>query len=130
MIVGSLGKVIFACNTYYIKTINNLSISKSVNWIEHKIIESKSKLQFDSANLDEIKFDIHLNAAFKVNPLKVAKELEEYMKKGKKLKFILGGKIIGTGMYVITSISENHKTFSALGTVTKIELSLTLKEYN
>ena len=52
------------------------------------------------------------------------------MKKGNTLKFILGRKVIGSGWYVITSISETHKTFSSLGVVTKIELSIELKEYN
>lgn len=130
MIIGSLGKVIFTCSSFYIKTINNMSIDKSVNWIEHKMMNGKPKLQFDGENLDSIKFDIHLNSAFNVNPLLSAKELEEYMKKGNTLKFILGRKVIGTGWYVITSISETHKTFSSLGVVTKIELSIELKEYN
>ncbi len=130
MIIGSLGKVIFACSSFYIKTINNMSIDKSVNWIEHKMMNGKPKLQFDGENLDSIKFDIHLNSAFNVNPLLSAKELEEYMKKGNTLKFILGRKVIGSGWYVITSISETHKTFSSLGVVTKIELSIELKEYN
>lgn len=130
MIIGSLGKVIFACSSFYIKTIKNMSIDKSVNWIEHKMMNGKPKLQFDGENLDSIKFDIHLNSAFNVNPLLSAKELEEYMKKGNTLKFILGRKVIGPGWYVITNISETHKTFSSLGVVTKIELSIELKEYN
>lgn len=130
MIVGSLGNVIFQCSSYYTKTINNLSRSLSVRWIEHKTIGSKPKLQFDGIELDTIKFKIHLNIALGVNPLVSAKELENYLKSGKQLKFFLGGKKVGNGIYVITGINEEHKSYTANGVVTKMELSLDLKEYN
>lgn len=52
------------------------------------------------------------------------------MKQGKKLKFILGGKIVGSGWYVITRMSETYKAYSPMGTVIKMGLSLELKEYN
>ncbi|MCI6383321.1 MAG: phage tail protein [Fusobacterium mortiferum] len=130
MIVGSLGTVIFQCSSFYTKTINNLSKNISARWLEHKVIGSKPKLQFDGVELDQLKFSIHLNAAWKVNPLAAAKELENYLKQGKKLKFFLGGKKVGNGTYIITNISEEHRAYSAIGTVTKIDLSLELKEYN
>lgn len=130
MIVGSLGKTIFGCSSFYIKTINNFSIDKSVSWEEYKIIGNKPKMQFNGEQLDNLKFDIHLNAAWNVNPLASAKELANYMRRGEKLKFILGGKVVGNGYYVITNITENHKAFSPIGTVIKMELSLQLKEYN
>ena len=128
MVVGSLGKVIFACSSFYIKTLDSLNRGTSYRWTEHQIIRSKPKLQFDGENLENIKFNIHLNAAFNVNPSKSAQDLKEYGKKGEHLRFILGGKVIGT--YVIENISELYKAYTALGTVTKIDLSIQLKEYN
>lgn len=130
MIVGSLGKTIFGCSSHYIKTISNFSTEKSVKWTEFDIINNKPKLQFNAPSLDRLKFDIHLNAAWNVNCLAAAKEFEDYMKKGKILRFILGGKVVGKGLYVIESISENYKAYSPIGTVTKMGLSLQLKEYN
>lgn len=130
MIVGSLGKTIFGCSLQYIKTIDNFSSDKSVRWTEHQIIGSKPKLQYDGVQLDSLKFDIHLNSAWNVNPLAAAKEFENYMKQGKKLKFILGGKIVGSGWYVITGMTETYKAYSPMGTVIKMGLSLELKEYN
>ena len=126
MIVGSLGKTIFGCSSFYIKTINDLSGDKSVRWIEH----GKPKLQFEGVALDELKLNIHLNAAWNVNPTAAAKEFEDYMKKGQKLKFILGSRVVGSGWYVITSMSETYKAYTSLGNVSKMELSLSLKEYN
>lgn len=130
MIVGSLGKTIFGCSSFYIKTINNLSGDKSVRWIEHEVMHGKPKLQFEGVALDELKLNIHLNAAWNVNPTAAAKEFEEYMKKGQKLKFILGSRVVGSGWYVITSMSETYKAYTSLGNVSKMELSLSLKEYN
>lgn len=130
MIVGSLGKTIFGCSSQYIKTIDNFSSNKSVRWTEHQIIGNKPKLQFDGVQLDSIKFDIHLNSIWNVNPLAAAKEFEDYMKQGKKLKFILGGKVVGSGWYIITGMTETYKAYSPMGTVIKMGLSLELKEYN
>lgn len=130
MIIGSLGKTIFGCSSHYIKTINNFSIDKSVQWTEHKIISSKPKLQFNNPELDKLKFNIHLNAAWNVNCLAAAKEFEDNMKQGKVLKFILGGKVVGKGWYIIESITENYRAYSSIGTVIKLDLSLQLREYN
>lgn len=128
MIVGSLGKIVFGCSSFYIKTFNSLTRDSSYRWNEHQIIGRKPKLQFDGVNLENIKFNIHLNANFNINPSKDAETIKEYAKTGKKLKFILGGKVVGT--YVIESINENYKDYTALGIVTKIDLALQLKEYN
>lgn len=130
MIVGSLGKIIFGCSSFYIKTINDFSGDKSVKWVEHEVISGKPKLQFEGVALDDLKLNIHLNAAWNVNPTAAAKEFEEYMKVGKKLRFILGSRVIGNGWFVITSMSETYKAYTSLGNVSKMELSLQLKEYN
>lgn len=128
MVVGSLGKVIFVCSSYYIKTFSNFSKDKSFEWTEHKIINSKSKLQFNGPELENIKFNIILDAAFNVNPTAAAKELMEYGDTGTVLKLIVGTQVLGD--YVITSISEQHKLHTAMGHVRKIDLSISLKEYN
>ena len=104
------------------------TIETSVRWIEHKIMHEKPKLQFDGVELSQIKFTIHLNRFFNVNIQEEKKILEKYMKEGKVLRLILGGRKIGN--YVITRISEDPKGYSAFGSVTKVELGVELKEYN
>lgn len=128
MIIGSLGSYVFMTSSFYTKTYNSYSRKLSTKWIEHKIIGEKSKLQFDGLELEQISFNIHLNRFFNVSIESEKKVLYEYMKDGKVLRLILGGKKIGN--YVITSISEEPKAYSALGSPTKIDLKVELKEYN
>lgn len=128
MLIGSLGNTIFACSKIYLKTFNNFNKDNSYRWIEHNIIRNKPKLQFDGVNLESIKFNIILDAIYNVNPTAAAKELKENANLGKKLKLIIGNEVLGD--YVVESISEQHKRYTALGNVTKIDLSIQLKEYN
>lgn len=128
MIVGSLGNYPFITSSFYTKTYNSYSRKLSSKWIEHNIIGEKSKLQFDGLELDTISFNIHLNSFFRVNIELEKKILYEYMKQGKVLRLILGGRKIGK--YVITSISEEPKAYNSLGIITKMDLKIELKEYN
>lgn len=50
------------------------------------------------------------------------------MEEGKVLRLIIGGEKIGN--YVITSLNEEHKAFNAIGKVTKMDIKVSLKEYN
>lgn len=128
MIIGSLGNYVFMTSSFYTKTYNSYSRKLSSKWIEHKIIGEKAKLQFDGLELENISFNIHLNKFFNVNIDLEKKILYEYMKDGKVLRLILGGKKIGN--YVITSISEEPKAYSAIGSISKMDLKIELKEYN
>ena len=128
MIVGSLGYYVFITSSFYTKTYNSYSRKSSANWLEHKVIGEKGKLQFDGLNLEEISFNIHLNRFFNVNISLEKKILYEYMKQGRVLRLILGGRKIGN--YVITSISEEPKAYSAIGAISKMDLKIELKEYN
>lgn len=76
------------------KTLDSLNRDASYRWTEHQIIGSKPKLQFDGENLENIKFNIHLNAAFNVNPSKSAQDLKEYGKRENTLDLFLGVKLL------------------------------------
>lgn len=128
MIVGSLGKIVFMVSSKYIKTIDELKGVDSVNYAEHQIIGSKPKLQFLNVNLQTLTFKIRLSAFHNVNPLAAYKELNDYMKKGEPVRFIMGTR--SKGKFVITSLNYDHKKFSAIGTVSVLEAEVSIKEYN
>lgn len=128
MIVGSLGKIVFMVSSKYIKTIDELKMENSVDYAEHKIIKGKPKLEFLNENLKTATFNIRLSAFKNVNPLAAFEELNQYMKKGEVVRFIMGAK--SKGKFVITSLKEEHKQFSAIGTVILLVLEVSIKEYN
>ncbi|MGL5905090.1 MAG: phage tail protein [Cetobacterium sp.] len=128
MIVGALGKTVFVVSSEYVKTINDLAVSRGVEYASHQIIKNKAKLEYLNPRLSDLTFKIILSATFRVNPLGAAKELEGYMNKGEVLRFVLG--MQSKGKFVITDLKEIHKKFSPIGTVMFMELEVTLKEYN
>lgn len=128
MIVGMLGQTIFMTSSKYVLTINDFSKNKSVNWIEHKIIGKEPKLQFDGANLDTLKFNLYLSYALGVNPFATAQKMEELMKNGAVVNFILGQKYLGK--YVITDMSETPRAYSREGISINVDVNISLKRYN
>lgn len=63
-----------------------------------------------------------------MNPLAAYKELNDYMKNGVPVRFIMGTK--SKGKFVITNLNHDHKKFSAIGTVSVLEAEVSIKEYN
>ena len=130
MLIGSLGDIFFIVSSVYLKTITDLNISGSAKWNQIDILNGKPKLQFAGVELDSIKFKMSLRTWHSVNPTASAKELMEYMKKGKVLKFIMANRKVGTGKYIIKSLSQSHKHFTAMGTVISMDIDIELQEYN
>lgn len=129
MLVGSLGNTIFTVSGFFVRTLDDFTIEGSAKWNQLDIINGPPKLQFAGAELDTVKFKCSFSFAFNVNPLKEVKRLNSYMKEGMNLLFLLGGKKVGSGRYVITSISQAHKKFNARGQVISMDITVSLKEY-
>lgn len=95
MWVGMLGNIPLIVSSEYIKTIKDNSRKISANYEEIKTIEGKPKLVFTGENLDTITFNMQLLSVFLVNLSKSVEDLERYCKNGEKIRFILGGKVVG-----------------------------------
>lgn len=130
MIVGSLGKIVFITSSFYTRTLDDLNIKDTAKWREIDIINGKPKLQFSGMNLTAVTFTMRLSYTLNVNPEKNLKILNDYLKNGTVVQFIMGRKKVGNGKYVIKNIGQARKQFNAFGTVTAIELNIELSEYN
>jgi len=129
MAIGALGDVAFEANVFKILTFDNLKRNGSSRWAEHNIIGDKPKLEFLGPSLEEISMDIHLNTIFNVTPATELETLRNYRDTGEILTFILGNTVVGSGKFVIQSISESHKAYTKAGKLIKANVTLNLKEY-
>lgn len=129
MQVGCLGDIIFSVSPRKIETINNLKRSVSANYSEHKRHNSSGILEFTGISPETLSFSLVLSSELGVNIANELKKFEEYTKKGKVLKFILGKQLYGSGKWVITGYTVNHKYFDKRGVPFFAELSVNLKEY-
>ena len=129
--IGNLGDITFFVRQVKhgakILSFTDLKRESTARISEH---EGKvEKLEFDGPGLDEITLTIIAKADFKVKPQSVQNKLHKYIKTGKRLPFVLGGKKVGYGFYAIKSISQTYKEINIKGQTMAMTFDVTLKQY-
>lgn len=128
-IVGSFGDVIFEAKTTRAQTFDNLQRSGSSKWTEHNILNYRPKMEFGGPDLEEMSFTMVLNAVRGVNPIDQIIKLRNMRDTGKNATFILGGESVSSNNWVITNLTEGHRSIDPHGNLILAEVSVSLKEY-
>lgn len=74
-------------------------------------------------------FSVQLDARLGLNPRKELDRLTELGRAGKALPLIVGRKGIGTGLWIITDMSQAWETLDNIGNVLTSKVNITLEEY-
>ncbi len=128
--LGTLGDISFRVSGYNdIFTYDNYSRNASVRTANHEIIGEKSITEYLGPGLQEISFNIKLNAQWGVNPLKEIERLIDYCESGTVLTFTMGGKRVGRYKWLIESVDSNAKYYDNTGNILSADASVKLKEY-
>lgn len=129
-LIGNLGSIItFETSDRRILTFKSFKKEVSANYTEHNRFSQKPQSEFTGAGLATVSFDITLNASFGVKPRAVMEAIEQAVETGRAETLVIGGRQIGTGKWVITSMSESWDYMYAGGELVAAKMSLTLKEY-
>ena len=127
--IGTLGSVEFEVSEDNIKTFQDLNFSHQANFTEHKIINSKGLLEFTGLNASSCSLKIILDINRGIIPAKELDTLHDIFNNHEAVAFILGGKVQGLELWVITSLSENFAIIGPNGEIFRVEVNLSLKEY-
>ena len=131
--IGNLGDIVFEVTQgkkgLKVLSFSDMQRSASAEFEEHDRNGKKAYLEFVKPNLDEISLTIYADANYRVKPLVVKNKLIKYKNAGTVIPFVLGGRKVGTGNFVITSVDETPTTFSTDGRPIKIAFAVSLKEY-
>lgn len=131
--VGHFGKLDFYVRTKdgkpKIQSFDGMKWNTSINVEEHKRQGKKPFLEVTGKNADEITMEIYFMAQYGVNPWKKLLLLRKYNLESKVFPLGIGGRRVGSFKWLITSISNNLKTFYKNGKVTEVMVSVTFKEY-
>lgn len=129
--IGSFGGI-----SFYVKggnkpgmlSFHGLSQKSTASFEQHERIGKKPYLEFIAPGLDELTLTIEANARYRVKPLSVQKKLREYIRKGNAYAFVLGGKRIGEGRWVLTELSDTYKVIFQNGKPSALSFQITLTE--
>lgn len=103
--------------------------SSSINIAEHKRHGKKPLLEVTSRNTDDFTMTIYLWAQLGVSPWKMLKKLRSYNLEAKVYPLYLGGRKVGNNKWIISSVSNELKTFYKNGKPIFIVANVTFKEY-
>ena len=127
--LGSLGNIIFEVADFHVLTFDSLSISRSANYAEHKILGRKGLTEFTGLNAGTCSIKMTFDISLGINPKKQAEELEKMLQEHEANLFVLDGQLVGSGYWVIESINENIELTDNFGGFHRITADVKLKEY-
>lgn len=127
--IGALGSVVFIASADTIRTLQDFTRSTAGRWATHEVIGQKPLLQFVGPGLDTVTFTMRFDVAHGLNPRKEMDALIELERNGEAVSLTLGGKGIGTGLWVITSQEQTYNVIDNKGNVLVGTASISLQEY-
>ncbi|WP_223879866.1 phage tail protein [Paenibacillus spiritus] len=136
-ILGSLGEIVFETvetgvkNEWQpvVRTFDDFSRSSSGRWAQHDVMGQKPKKQWLGPGLDSISLSIRFSVSLGMNPRKELDRISKLEQTGKALPLVIGGKGIGTGLWVITNVSQNWERIDNKGRLLDATATLSLEEY-
>ena len=127
--IASLGDFDFEVSSENIRTFNNLKFSHSAAYSEHKLLNRKGVLEFTGINASSCSLTISLDSFLGNSPIENINIFKQYLNDGEALTFLIGGEVVGDGLWVIESMNETHEIINNKGEVLRAKIDLNLKEY-
>lgn len=126
--IGTLGDIVFTVSQSTVRTFDGLKIDSKTNYAKHTRHNKKPLLEFQYNDNDTASFSIYMSAFLGVNPLSMQEKIDNYLRKGKILPLVIGGKKYGK-KWVITSHSKEFQRFDNKGNLLIAKSSISLEEY-
>lgn len=128
-VIGSMGKIAFVVTQEKMRTFTEFTRNNAPRFATHEIINKKPKQQFLGPGIDTVTFTIMFTVMMKMNPRKEMDALVEMERSGKAFPLTIGGKRVGTNLFVITQLSQAWNTFDSKGHILTSSVNITLGEY-
>lgn len=127
--IGYLGDVVFVVSEKTLRTFNEFTRSSSSRWAKHEVLGKKPISQWIGPGLDTVSFTMRFDARYRMNPRKELDRLTALDRKGKALPLVVGGKGVGVGLFVITSLEQTWSNIDHLGNILAATVNISLEEY-
>lgn len=129
MLVGCLGDVLFEVSSDKIVTVTDVKMSHSAKYGTHERHLDTAQVEFGGMDASKLNIEIKISAHLGADPRMMMYTLEQYMRSGKAVTFVLGGKVFGTNRWVIEGIDEKPDLYDGFGNIICTTASVSLLEY-
>lgn len=127
--IGSFGSIVFIATPESIRTFTDFSRSSASRWGKHDIIGKKPRTQLIGPDLDSISFKMRFDAKFGMNPRKELDDLVVMERSGEAVALTIGGKGVGTDLWIIKSLQQTWDVVDQSGNVVVGNANITIEEY-
>ncbi|GGG32994.1 hypothetical protein GCM10007425_29600 [Lysinibacillus alkalisoli] len=127
--IGAFGDIVFSVSRETARTLKDLTRTESGRYATHDIHLKKPKLEFLGPGLSTLSFKMEFDANLGVNPRKETDSLIRMQREGRYGLFILGGRRIGMGYFVLKSVNVDYKRIDNKGNMLAASADVTLEEY-
>lgn len=131
---GTLGcwgtDLIFEVNSEKILTPKDLKVSQDSRWTKHNVLQRVPRGEFSGPDAMGVTLTLTLSAEHGVKPRKMIGKLRKANRNGQTEYLVIGGKIIGSNKFAITSQSESWDKIYNKGELVKAKVDVTFMEYS
>jgi phage protein U len=127
--IGSFGDIVFEVSDKTVKTFDGMSWKVSASYATHDRHLREDLLEFLGPEPGSVSFDMNFSALLGATPLVEIERLQKMAREGITGRLVIGGKVYGTYMWVITDVSTNLDKFDNAGGLWAASVKVTLKEY-
>lgn len=127
MNVGSFGDVVFSVSSDTMETFQNMKMTQSASYSEHKVHGTQSVIEFTGFDSAQLTFEMNLSAFLGINPKTEMTKLRDMQLSRKGYPLALGTDLYGT-KWVLKSMSNTYERFYKDGTLISAKVQVTLLE--
>lgn len=127
--IGAFGETVFSVSSWACLTFDGYKRTVKHEFATHKVHNHVSVLESVGRPPQEVSMEIVLMTALGVNPREEANRLRQMCLDGEPNYLIIGDEAINGSRFVLESLDEEVKAWTAVATPQDIKLKLKLKEY-
>ena len=128
--IGAFGNyIVFEVSTKRVRTYDDYRRQSKARYARHELVNQTAVSEYLGRDLEQISFTMTFNRSLGVEPLDEAERVRELCHDGIADYFILGNRVIGDNLWVISEVSEAVTAWDHSGHALVSNLDVTLTEY-
>lgn len=127
--IGSFGEVVYVATYETLRTFKDFNRKSAGRWAKHEVLGRKPVTQWLGPGLDTISFTMMFDVAYGINPRQEMEALLEIERTGTAQDLTIGGKSLGAGLWIITSLEQTWNVIDNQGNLLQGTVTISLEEY-
>lgn len=127
--IAQWGDIKFSVNAKKVFSFKDFKRSYSARYAQHERVGKRPLSEFQGPDLDEVTFEVILDAEMGINPRKTMFKFRDAAKSGKVAYLYINGDKVAINKFVIASGTENWNEIWNKGELIRSTAQITMKEY-